>query len=229
MRLVILSDTHGFHRGMGTNGKTPLAEGDVLIHCGDFSRDFGSWLEVERFADWMRQQTHQYKILCPGNHDYGIYENAAKAASLFRRHGIHMMGQQSFEIEGVVFDGGPWMPISGYTPPWGFELNEVDRERAWARVQKADVLVTHTPPSGILDQTTKGEHLGCPVLRRRTFEVKPRLHCFGHMHEARGSQEEDGIVFLNASSNTRGDFVRDDLNGVTYMTMGIRDAIVFDL
>lgn len=229
MRLVVLSDTHGFHRGMGQFGNAPVPEGDVLVHCGDFSRDFGSWVDVERFASWMEMLPHAHKILCPGNHDYGIFESPTKADALFRDNGVHMLGQKAVEIDGVAFDGGPWMPISGWEPRWGFEMEEDEREREWARIEKVDVLVTHSPPMGVLDRTAKGHHIGCPVLRRRVFELKPTYHLFGHVHEGRGTHVEHGIAFVNAASNSRGSYVRDDIHGITHMTMAVHDAIVLDL
>lgn len=229
MRLIVLSDTHGFHRGMGHHGNAPVPDGDVLVHCGDFSRDFGSWMDVVRFAAWMKAQPHAHKILCPGNHDYGIHEHPAKAEALFRDNGVHMLGQKSLEVGGLVFDGGPWMPISGWEPRWGFEMEEHEREREWSRIERVDVLVTHTPPMGVLDQTAKGQNIGCTVLRRRVFDLRPQLHCFGHVHEARGSYREQGITFLNASSNTRSSYVRDEVNGITHMTMSVRDAYVYDV
>ena len=56
-----------------------------------------------------------------------------------------------------------------------------------------DVMVTHGPPGGILDLNWKprleipGEHCGCDHLRRAVERCKPRLHCFGHIHEAWGA------------------------------------------
>ena len=225
----MLSDTHGFHRGMGTHGNAEVPDADVLIHSGDYSRGYGSWMDTVRFASWMAERPHKHKILCPGNHDYAVHENPTKAVALFRDHGIHMVGQEPLEIDGVVFDGGPWMPPSGWDPKWGFEMEEDEREKAWARIDKVDVLITHTPPMGILDRTAQNKHIGCPVLRRRVFELKPQIHCFGHVHEARGTHQEQDIGFINASSNTRGTFVRDDINGVTHMTMGIRDAYLYEI
>lgn len=230
MRLVVISDTHGFHRTMGEPGYPALPEGDVLIHCGDYSRDYGSAIDTERFAAWMSKQKHAHKIVCPGNHDYAVYENPAWAANLFRKSGIHMIGQKPLTINGVVFDGGPWMPLSGREPPWGFEMEERDRERLWSRVHDdVDVLVSHVPPHGILDHTLSFSHLGCPVLREHVYRIRPRVHLFGHVHESRGSKNVDGIDFVNVSSNSRGKYVRDDLHGITFMTMRIYDAITYDL
>jgi predicted phosphohydrolase len=229
MRLVILSDTHGFHRGMGQHGNAPVPDGDVFIHCGDYSRDFGSWVDTVRFARWVGALPHPHKLVCPGNHDYAVYEKTAKAALLFKEHGITMLGVDEVTIDGATFDGCSAMPVSGYDPAFAFEADETERDRLFGRIKHVDVLVTHTPPKGVLDSTAKGKHLGCPVLRRQVFErIRPRLHCFGHVHESRGIVREKDTVFVNASSNTRGTYVR-DVNGITHMTMGVRDAYVLDL
>ncbi|GLB41994.1 putative calcineurin-like phosphoesterase [Lyophyllum shimeji] len=45
---------------------------------------------------------------------------------------------------------------------------------------------THGPPSGIFDPTCCGDLVGCEALRARLPSLRPRLHVFGHIHEARG-------------------------------------------
>lgn len=51
-----------------------------------------------------------------------------------------------------------------------------------------DVMMTHGPPYGIQDATTRGEPVGCEHLLRAARRCKPRLHCFGHIHEAWGAR-----------------------------------------
>lgn len=230
MRLIITSDTHGFERGWGLYEDT-IPEGDVFIHCGDYSRDFGSWLDTVRFARWMGDLPFAHKFICPGNHDYAVWERPdIKAAAFFKEYGVTMIGIDRTVIEGVVFDGSPAMPISGYDPAFGFEMEEYERGELLSRIGKVDVLITHTPPTGILDKTDKGKHLGCPVLRAKVFgTIRPQLHCFGHVHESRGTYQEGGIDFMNAASNTRGIYVRDGINGITHMTMGVRAPYVYDI
>jgi len=41
---------------------------------------------------------------------------------------------------------------------------------------------------GILDETSRNEPVGCQHLLRAARRCKPRLHCFGHIHEAWGAQ-----------------------------------------
>lgn len=51
-----------------------------------------------------------------------------------------------------------------------------------------DIMVTHGPPWKHLDRTTSGVMAGCPNLLRALDRVRPRLHCFGHIHEAWGAE-----------------------------------------
>lgn len=49
-----------------------------------------------------------------------------------------------------------------------------------------DVLITHGPPYGILDLNFEDLKVGCEELMRAVIRVQPRLHIFGHIHEAYG-------------------------------------------
>jgi Icc-related predicted phosphoesterase len=55
-----------------------------------------------------------------------------------------------------------------------------------------DIVMTHGPPllqeKGYrLDCDKEGKHLGCDKLMEAVQRAKPRLHCFGHVHEGRGA------------------------------------------
>ncbi|KAJ4333344.1 hypothetical protein N0V95_009454, partial [Ascochyta clinopodiicola] len=56
----------------------------------------------------------------------------------------------------------------------------------WSEI---DVVMTHGPPMGILDTVYNGEHVGCENLIRAMRRCKPRMHCFGHIHEGWGAQK----------------------------------------
>ncbi|KAL1968259.1 hypothetical protein VTN77DRAFT_2094 [Rasamsonia byssochlamydoides] len=51
-----------------------------------------------------------------------------------------------------------------------------------------DVVVTHGPPKGILDYTESGQRAGCSNLFAAVARARPRLHCFGHIHEGWGAK-----------------------------------------
>jgi predicted phosphodiesterase len=65
MRIVAISDTHGKHNELD------VPDGDILIHCGDFTMK-GLMSETNDFIDWFEKQPHPNKILICGNHERGM-------------------------------------------------------------------------------------------------------------------------------------------------------------
>lgn len=53
-----------------------------------------------------------------------------------------------------------------------------------------DIVMTHGPPKGILDECPQG-HVGCDNLLQAIRRVKPLMHCFGHIHEGYGIEVID--------------------------------------
>ena len=71
-----------------------------------------------------------------------------------------------------------------------------------------DILVTHSPPYGILDETYDPvarlfKQCGSKSLLKRVCEIKPKLHVFGHIHEGYGEVlaewQHPNTKFINAS------------------------------
>lgn len=55
-----------------------------------------------------------------------------------------------------------------------------------------DIMLTHGPPYGVYDKVVpSGSHVGCENLLKATTRAKPRLHVFGHIHEAYGAGRMD--------------------------------------
>lgn len=53
-----------------------------------------------------------------------------------------------------------------------------------------DVVMTHGPPKGILDKCPGGS-VGCNNLLHALGRARPRMHCFGHIHESNGAEVID--------------------------------------
>eukprot|EP00977_Amphora_coffeiformis_P010428 scaffold2438_cov167-Amphora_coffeaeformis.AAC.4 len=70
IRLVVVSDTHGFEKSLTPNGE-PLPPGDILLHLGDFAVDIGprKKTSLKEFDAWLARQPHHTKIVVRGNHD----------------------------------------------------------------------------------------------------------------------------------------------------------------
>ncbi len=198
MRLVCISDTHMAHKGFS------IPDGNVLIHAGDATSS-GTPDEVDRFLGWLAAQPHPHKILIAGNHDWLFQRDPDLARLLLEKHqgrGIHYLEDSGMEIEDVRFWGSPWQP---WFLDWAFNLpRRGDRLReVWNRIPlDTDVLITHGPPFGILDQVHGGEHLGCEEMKIRLRAVKPRVHIFGHIHDGYGAAQSKVTTFINACTST---------------------------
>jgi Icc-related predicted phosphoesterase len=188
--IVCVSDTHARHH------LTEVPEGDVLVHAGDITRH-GSLEDVEAFDRWLAELPHRHKVVICGNHDFCFQARAAEARA--RITNAVYLEDSGCELGGLTFYGSPWQPWFG---GWAFNLPRGEElAKVWAKIPVGvDVLVTHGPPEGVLDRTNRGELAGCRDLLARVYEVRPRLHVFGHIHEAVGRADIEGIVFVNAST-----------------------------
>ncbi|MCB9714406.1 MAG: metallophosphatase domain-containing protein [Myxococcales bacterium] len=74
----------------------------------------------------------------------------------------------------------------------------------WAAIPEGlDLLLTHGPPRGVGDRAILGVNAGCDDLLARVHLVRPRVHVFGHIHEAAGEYRLPGLPtrFYNVASS----------------------------
>ena len=189
MKVVCISDTH--ERDLGI-----IPDGDVLIHSGDFSIGRDTLLSLELLNEEFRKLPHKHKILVAGNHDWCLENNYKEAVQIFTE-GIVLINE-GIEIDGVKFYGTPDQPIF-YN--WAFNRTTEQLIESYSKIpNNTDVLITHTPPYGILDTILYGgEHVGSKELLDRVMDIKPKVHVFGHIHESYGVEEVNGVKFINAA------------------------------
>lgn len=196
MRIVAISDTHNQHEAI------EVGSGDILIHAGD-ATGMGYKYELKDFIEWFAKQDFKYKIYIPGNHDCGLEKEYRKRSQWFKDAGIIILNEESVSIDGVKIYGSPITPEFGnwaFTRKRGSQIKE-----NWDNIpMDTDILITHGPPQGILDEISNyfqhgGTHAGCEELLKRVKEVKPRYHVFGHIHEDHGEITIDLTTFVNAS------------------------------
>lgn len=196
MRLVCISDTHGDHE------RLDLPPGDVLVHAGDLSAH-GKDAETQAFMRWFGHQDYRYRICVAGNHDSFVEQQTEKAASYATENGVTLLNDSGCDVNGVRFWGSPITPRFYH---WSFMRDPGEPiEQHW-RMIPADtqVLITHGPPFGIMDQVNRDdgskEHTGCPSLLDRLAQVKPKVHIFGHIHECHGQHVTEDVNYYNVSS-----------------------------
>ncbi|KAJ5629055.1 Metallo-dependent phosphatase-like protein [Penicillium lividum] len=95
-------------------------------------------------------------------------------------------GTHSFRLQNGAFlkvYASPYTPTLG---EWGFQYHP-DRGHDFT-IHNVDVAMTHGPPKGVMDYTYSSERAGCPYLFETISRARPRLHCFGHIHEGWGAK-----------------------------------------
>ncbi|MFZ0545685.1 MAG: metallophosphatase domain-containing protein [Candidatus Promineifilaceae bacterium] len=191
-RIVAISDTHNRHRHL------TIPDGDILIHAGDLT-DMGDINDVRDFNDWLGTLPHEHKLVIAGNHDFCFEKEPDKAESLLTN--CTYLLDQAITIRGINFYGSPWQP---WFFDWAFNLKRGPEIKAkWDLIpEDVDVLITHGPPAGYLDQTYQDQQVGCADLMDAIHRVRPSFHIFGHIHEAYGRISDDHTEFINASSCT---------------------------
>lgn len=189
LRIVCMSDIHSKLRPAY---RAP--PGDVLIVAGDFTVG-GYEAEYRNFVKLMAAQPHPHKLVIYGNHEL----NAKYLEQLARD--FTLLHDTSVVIKGRKFYGTPYTPL---TKGWAFGKSPAALIKAWQRIPTdVDVLITHTPPAGILD-LGRGRAYGCPHLAERLHSLRSlKLHVFGHVHSARGKIILDGVQYVNASMDSK--------------------------
>ena len=124
----------------------------------------------------MKSQPHLHKIVVPGNHDL-ILARQQDARDLLAP--VTLLSDSEVTIHGVRFYGVGW----GSKP---------------AIPAGVDVLISHTPPFGVLDNG-----LGSRELREAVLAARPTVHVFGHIHGCRGHQTLGVTHFYNAVIDAR--------------------------
>lgn len=169
--VLLLSDTHGMHRQLD------IAVGiDIIIHCGDIC-DAGDMDQLSDFFVWYAGLPIPHKIFVHGNHDLPFELEPLQSKKLIPE-GIHWLNDSSIRINDIQVMG-----ISGF-PFFHHMESEV----------QIDIMVSHYPPSGILDNG-----YGSTEIREFVLERSPKYHVFGHNHADYGKKKVKAIQFLNAS------------------------------
>lgn len=186
--VVLISDTHTLH------WEVDVPSGDLLIHAGDFAMDSRSAEKLTDFNDWLGELPHPYRVVVPGNHD-GVVDDPSRRKLITN---ATLLVNEGVEIMGLKIWGSPVTPLFGEA--FGV-ASERDRAKLYSRIPgDTDVLVTHGPPYGILDQLPDSEyHAGCRQLLDAVLRVKPMLHVFGHVHAGYGTFSTPDTLYVNAA------------------------------
>jgi Icc-related predicted phosphoesterase len=201
MKITAFSDTHMLHQQV-----TCIPNADILIFAGDLSV-CRTIQDVAGFNAFLKKLPHKYKIVVGGNHDHLL----ASAPDLGRRllsDAIYLQ-DESVTIQGIKLYGSPWQPIfntkacDAFALPRGKEIR-----KKWELIPSdTDILISHCPPAGIMDEDGGVSH-GCSDLLEIVQQIQPAFHIFGHIHNHNGSQKIGETTFINCNVKDKNNMVR---------------------
>ncbi|KAH7316542.1 ser/Thr protein phosphatase family protein [Stachybotrys elegans] len=187
-------------RRQATGYRDPLPEADVVLHCGDLTKR-SRISEFQNTFDMLRGIKAPLKLCIAGNHDMGLDEDYWKLEyesdpglpeyvktiiSDARQDGVRYLteGTYTFDLE-----NGARLTVyaSQYTPMYGGWAFQYPDRHDFDIPQGVDIAMTHGPPKGVLDLASNRSRAGCPQLFQAVHHARPKIHCFGHIHEGWGA------------------------------------------
>ena len=188
MKFIHISDTKGRHHLLKN-----LSKATVIVHTGDFTEN-GTEEEALDFIEWFSGLPYEHKIFIAGNQDDCLYDSMLEGLP----DDVHYLCNDSITIEGIKFYGVPMFlqdALDGNFPELFGRIPE-----------DTDVLLTHQPPLGILDEQD-GINYGDHALYKRVMDVRPKYHLFGHLHHTEKTHEVfRKVQFSNAAGGKYGRF-----------------------
>ena len=192
MKICCASDLHG---------RFPeIPECDLLVLAGDYCPMANvyeqPWWLRETFGPWL-ESLKVPVIGVAGNHDF-VWERrpdlVPKMNWTYLQDSVTFF---SFGNQVLKVYGTPWQPRFF---DWAFNADEPALTQKWSLIpEDTDILITHGPPAGYGDLSSKKNRIGCESLTQRIMEVSPKLVVCGHNHSGYGVYELNGTVVVNAA------------------------------
>ena len=177
MKLLLFSDIHGDLEA----ARRIVAKSrdiDVVIGAGDFATMSRG---LQRCIDVL-SQIDRPAILVPGNNEWPD-ELSAACEGWKSAHVLHAQGT---EINGASFFGlGGGVPVTPFGD-WSFDLSEEQAAKLLEACPNRAVLVSHSPPKGLVDRSSSGQSLGSTAVRDLITQKDPILVVSGHIHASAG-------------------------------------------
>lgn len=206
MKIVITSDLHG--------KELPIIEPcDLLIIAGDLCPDFlgpiclppGVTFEtLVRQSYWVNGSFKEWAIGVPakkimavwGNHDF-IGEQRPYLVD--NNHPVTFLTNHYITYEGLTIYGTPLSPIPPGGFRWAFCPSDRSLKLSHQAIPKCDILISHGPMYGVLDEAKGGHLCGSLSLASAVCAIEPKLLVTGHIHEAAGIQTYGKTLVVNNS------------------------------
>jgi len=215
MKIFHFSDSHTYEHLLNI----PQEHLDMIIFSGDESNVRNPYLnepEATAFFKWFSSLTCKHKIFVAGNHSSAIEKGLITKREI-EAMGIIYLENDWVEIEGLKIWGSPYSPTYG---DWVFMRARHKMQELWNHIpDDTDIVITHSPPKGVLDHTYNRqgelESVGCKSLLNRIFQIQPKLHLFGHVHSFQDIKNAGTMKLANCKTLfSNGSIVTDNKFGV---------------
>ncbi len=190
MKLLVFSDLHNDFR---TASKLVELSNtvDVVVGAGDFCVARQGLDEIIAPLSAITKPT----VVVPGNSESD--EELLQACRSWKSaHVLH--GRRVIIAEIPFFGIGGGIPITPFGS-WSYDFSEEEAYDLLRDCPSGDVLVSHSPPAGVLDASSDGRNLGSQAVRETILIKKPNLVVCGHIHGSAGKIDRIGeTTVINA-------------------------------
>jgi len=185
MNLLLFSDLHA-------NAESAFrivqmsSKADIVVGAGDFGN---ARKQVSICCDIL-SAIPQPVVLVPGNNESLEELQAAcsgwASATILHGTGADILGVKFFGIGGGI----PTTPFGN----WSYDFSEIEAEQLLKSCPEQSVLISHSPPKGMLDISFSGKSLGSTAVRNAVERTSPRLVVCGHIHNCSGQIASLGVI-----------------------------------
>ena len=214
--IVFLTDIHG-----NTDAALSIferEEPDMVLIGGDVT-DLGQSLDgVIPFLDEIPAPT----FVIPGNCD------KREILQIFEASAAVSVHKKTFDMGNITIAGLGGSNPSPFGTPFEHQEDEIaemlSSMLSSMKKNRWNILLTHAPPYGALDEVAPDVHVGCHSAAAviREFDII----CCGHIHEQRAVSELNGRICVNPGPAKEGNYaviILDDENELEIILKNIRD------
>ncbi len=212
MKILCIADIHGdAEKAFEIKEKV-----DLVLIAGDIT-NFGGKKEACEVIETLKSVSSNI-FAVPGNCDRkGVLEFLEE-----NEISLHGKGKRIEEIGIFGVGGSTKTPFA--TP---FELSEREiaeiLEKGYKSVRdcRIKILLSHSPPFGILDRTSSGINAGSKAIREFLEKNRVNYVICGHIHEARGEANFNNTLVINTGKFSQGcyfiDVKRNEIERIAFV------------
>lgn len=185
MKICHISDTH--------QRDFIIDKCDICIHTGD-ALGWGTEKELLKFKQQIKDNRHLCNrfIFVPGNHDKLFDTNSTLATEILKEENVEVAITEILQLGNYTAITSPYVQLFN---GWAFERDLTFRQRYYSLMDKADIVLSHSPPNSICKK------FGCEALEEYIEKYNPKWVLCGHDHEGKGKYfHSNGVTTIYNSA-----------------------------